>query len=63
LALEYNCTIDGIPSVVIVAGQGIGQPSIEFFLPMFDNCSTAEKRTPARFAAGTSNPSINLSCT
>jgi hypothetical protein len=26
--LEYNCTTDGIPTVVIVAGEGVGQPSI-----------------------------------
>jgi hypothetical protein len=61
--LEYNCTTDGIPSVVIVAGKGKGQPSIEFFMPMFDDCSTAEKRTPAQFAAGKINPPWHFSCT
>lgn len=49
---EYNCTTDGIPAVVIVAGQGPGLPSVEFFLPMFNNCSTAGSRKPAQFAAG-----------
>jgi hypothetical protein len=50
--LEYNCTADGIPHVVVDAGQGMSQPSVEFFLPMFDNCSMAELRIPAHFAAG-----------
>jgi hypothetical protein len=50
--LEYNCTADGIPTVVVDAGQGMSQPTVEFFLPMFDNCSMAEMRKPAHFAAG-----------
>jgi hypothetical protein len=50
--LKYNCTADGIPNVVVDAGQGMSQPSVEFLLPMFENCSMAEMRKPAHFAAG-----------
>jgi hypothetical protein len=50
--LEYNCATDGIPAVAVIAGQGSDVPSVQFFLPMFDNCSVAEIRKPALFTAG-----------
>jgi hypothetical protein len=49
---EYNCSTDGIPAVAVVAGQGPNSPSVQFFLPLFDNCSVAEVRKPAQLAAG-----------
>jgi hypothetical protein len=49
---EYDCLADGIPSIVINAGQGRGRPTKEFFLPLFSNCSDADTRTPAKFLTG-----------
>jgi hypothetical protein len=51
----YNCTTDGIPSVAIIAGQGSNLPSVNFFLPMFENCSVADNRDPASFKPGMMN--------
>jgi hypothetical protein len=50
--LEYNCTTIGLPTVVIIAGQGPGLPSVEFFMPMFDNCSAAMDKTIAFLRPG-----------
>jgi hypothetical protein len=52
LVAEYNCSTDGIPAVAVVAGQGHDNPSVQFFLPLFDNCSVAEVWKPAQLAAG-----------
>jgi hypothetical protein len=58
--LEYNCAADGIPNIVVDAGQGMSQPSVEFLLPMFENCSMAEMRKSAHFAAGESCPRFDF---
>jgi hypothetical protein len=50
--VEYNCSTNGIPAVAVVAGQGPDSPSVQFFLPLFDNCSVAELRKPAQLSAG-----------
>jgi hypothetical protein len=50
--LEYNCATDGVPAVAVIAGQGPNVPSVQFFLPMFDNCSVSEIRRPAQLTAG-----------
>jgi hypothetical protein len=52
IVLEYNCTKDGLPTVVVVAGQGPSLPNVEFFVPMFSNCSAAMDRSTAFFQAG-----------
>jgi hypothetical protein len=52
VVLEYNCTKVGLPTVVVVAGQGPSLPSVEFFVPMFSNCSAAIDRSTAFFQAG-----------
>jgi hypothetical protein len=49
---KYDCATHGIPAVAVIAGQGPNTPSVEFFLPMFDNCSAAEVRKPAQLTAG-----------
>jgi hypothetical protein len=50
--LQYNCTTDGLPTVSIIASQGPGLSSVEFFVPMFNNCSRAMDRTTAFFQTG-----------
>lgn len=55
MAIEkYNCATDGLPTVIIDAGQGSDSPVVEFFLPLFTNCSDAEAGKPAQLSSGTS---------
>ena len=50
---QYNCSSDGIPNVIIDAGQGIDNPMIEFSLPLFSNCvDTQNLNTPFLFQGG-----------
>ena len=37
----YNCSNDGIPNILIDAGQG-ADPAIEFMFPLFSDCSSAD---------------------
>jgi hypothetical protein len=52
LIKDYDCKDSGIPTVAIIARQGSDLPSVEFFLPMFTDCSAAERRIPAKFTPG-----------
>lgn len=50
---EYNCTTDGLPIVLVIASQGALNPTVEFSVPLFANCSDAEERMPAQLPPGT----------
>jgi hypothetical protein len=49
---KYNCATDGLPTIIVNAGQGANSPVIEFFLPLFTDCSNAEKGNPAQLLPG-----------
>jgi hypothetical protein len=53
--LQYNYTTDELPTVSIIAGQGPGLSSVEFFMLMFNNCSTTMDRITAFFQIGILN--------
>ncbi|KAF2182651.1 hypothetical protein K469DRAFT_690755 [Zopfia rhizophila CBS 207.26] len=42
---QYNCFTDGVPTIIIDAGQGTG-PVVEFFFPLFADCFTAQNNVP-----------------
>jgi hypothetical protein len=50
--MKYSCAIDGLPTIIVNAGQGPNSPVIEFFLPLFTDCSNAEKGNPAQLLPG-----------
>lgn len=37
-AIAYECSIDGIPTVILEAGQGPQEPSLELAIPFADSC-------------------------
>jgi hypothetical protein len=43
--LEYDCATDGIPSAVVIIGQGASR-SVETFIPLFANCNDANNGIP-----------------
>jgi hypothetical protein len=49
---KYNCATDGLPTIIINAGQAPSSPVIEFFVPLFTNCSDADNRKPAQLSPG-----------
>lgn len=49
---KYDCTTDGLPTITINAGQGSNSPVIEFFLPLFTNCSNVESGKLAQLSPG-----------
>ena len=50
--MKYNCTTDGLPTIIVNAGQGPNSPVMEFFVPRFTDCSNAEKGKPAQLLPG-----------
>ena len=48
----YDCTTDGLPVVVIIAGHGPQNPHTEIFLPLFSNCEDAANRKIAQIVPG-----------
>jgi hypothetical protein len=35
---QYDCSTDGLPNIIIDAGQGASGPVVEFFFPLFADC-------------------------
>ena len=46
---QYDCSTDGLPNIIIDAGQGASGPVVEFFFPLFVDCVSAQPQFQPQF--------------